>query len=104
MQKRFLLLTHDTFPDVVDDRMAATPIDAVKGHLNDAGEGASRFDFAEHDIKRRACTKHTGYSYVVFQAPGDALVNLRSDECSARFLDSVLTPVTIVVATETRGT
>ena len=44
----------NTFPDVVDDRMATTPIDAVKGLLNDAGEGASRFDFAEHDIKRRA--------------------------------------------------
>jgi len=104
MQKRFLLLTHNTFPDVVDDRMATTPIDAVKGLLNDAGEGASRFDFAEHDIKRRAYIKQTGYSYVVFTAPGDALQKFNQSECSARFLDSVMTPVTIVVATEKRGT
>lgn len=75
MQKRFLLLTHNSFPDVVDDRIAATPIDAVKGHLNDVGEGILRFDFAEHDVKRRSFTKHTGYSYVVFEAPGDALQN-----------------------------
>jgi hypothetical protein len=104
MKKRFLLLTYGLFPEVVDDRMATTPIDAVKGLLNDAGEGASRFDLTEHDIKRRAYIKSTGYSYVVFEAPGDALVNLRSDECSTRFLDSVLTPVTIVVATEKKGT
>jgi hypothetical protein len=104
MKKRFLLLTHDAFPDVVDDRMAGTPVDAVKGLLADAGERTSRFDFVEHDIKRRDYVPRTAYAYAVFEAPGDALENFRSTECSARFIESIMTPVTIVEAIEKRGT